>query len=48
MISRADEVKPILRKFKPLPLKEKNKKHSKILKNRDTCCVEYDKVLESI
>lgn len=35
-------------KFKPLPLKEKNKKHSKILKNRDACCVECDKVVESI
>ncbi len=27
-VSRADEVKPVLRKFKPLPLKEKNKKLS--------------------
>lgn len=35
-------------KFNPPPFKEKNKKHSKILKNRDACCVEYDKVVESI
>ena len=39
---------PFYANSNPSPLKKKNKKHSKILKNRDTCCVEYDKVVESI